>query len=70
MSESDVEVILLRRTAVERMCSLSRSAIYAAMKADSFPRPIRVGGGSRGSVRWRRADVLAWIAERQPTGAD
>ena len=70
MADSDVEAILLRRAAVEQMVSLSRSAIYSAMARDGFPKPIRIGGGPRGSVRWRKADILRWIAERQPTGID
>ena len=67
---SDIVPVLLRRRDVETLTSMSRSMIYAEMARSNFPRPIRVGGGSRGSVRWRLADVLRWISERQPTGAD
>jgi prophage regulatory protein len=57
---------LLRRFEVESLCGLSRSGIYAAMAEGRFPRPVRIGG--RG-VRWREAEILAWIGSRPSAGA-
>ena len=50
--------VLIKRPEVERITLLSRSAIYAAMDAGEFPRPVRIGrravaladGGHRGVV--------------------
>ncbi|MFQ3665284.1 MAG: helix-turn-helix domain-containing protein, partial [Sphingomonadaceae bacterium] len=39
-----------------------RSTLYRLAANGGFPEPVRVGS----SVRYRRADVLAWI-ERQPS---
>ena len=48
---------LLRRVEVERL-ALKRSAIYQKVTDGLFPPPVRIG---RRSVRWRYADILAWI---------
>nr|WP_295738896.1 AlpA family phage regulatory protein [uncultured Acidocella sp.] len=49
---------LLHIEEVEKIVCLSRSAIYARMQADGFPRPLKIGPRC---VRWREAEVLAWI---------
>ncbi|WP_244135889.1 helix-turn-helix transcriptional regulator [Burkholderia vietnamiensis] len=51
---------LIRRKQVEVETGLSRSTIYARMKAGTFPQSVRLGARS---VAWRRADVDAWIAD-------
>ena len=53
--------ILIKRPEVERITSLSRSAIYAAMEAGDFPRPVRIG---RRAVAWRVADIENWLVSR------
>ncbi len=53
--------VLIKRPEVERITLLSRSAIYAAMDAGEFPRPVRIG---RRAVAWRLADIKAWLASR------
>ena len=53
--------VLIKRPEVERITRLSRSAIYAAMDAGEFPRPVRIG---RRAVAWRLADIEAWLASR------
>ena len=59
---SDLESLrLLPRSEVERLCNLSRAAIYAAMLTGFFPRPYRTGG--RG-VGWRAGEIAAWLASR------
>jgi prophage regulatory protein len=54
--------ILLRLRDVCEMVGLSRSTIYSAMANGRFPRAIRVGARS---VRWRSADVGAWLAAQE-----
>ena len=51
---------LLRRPEVEKLTHLSRSAIYARMKAGTFPPPLRLGANS---VAWRATDIERWISE-------
>lgn len=52
---------LLRRRQVEGLIGLRRSAIYAAMAAGRFPRPIHLGPRA---VAWLASEVDEWIAER------
>ena len=52
---------LLRRREVERITSMSRSAIYRAMMEGTFPRPVRVGPAA---VRWRLSDITRWLETR------
>lgn len=52
---------LMRRDEVERITSLSRSAIYAAMTRGEFPRPVRVG---RRAVAWPELAIKEWIDTR------
>jgi prophage regulatory protein len=50
---------LLVRHEVTARVGLSTSALYAKMSAGTFPHPIKIGTKS---VRWRGADIKAWIA--------
>ncbi len=52
---------MLRRPDVERMVGLSRSAIYAAMDRNDFPRPVQIG---RRAVAWKLKDIEAWLESR------
>jgi len=61
MTEKRITDRLLRRPEVQETTGLSRSGIYAAMKAHRFPRPIRIG---LRAVAWRESDIQAWIDER------
>ena len=49
---------LLRLSEVSTMIGLGRSCIYNFVAEGTFPVPIKVGGRS---VRWKLADVLAWL---------
>ena len=51
----------LRRDAVEALTGLSRAAIYAGMKAGTFPTTIRIG---KSAVAWRESDLEAWQLAR------
>jgi prophage regulatory protein len=52
---------ILRRRQVEARVGLRRSAIYAAIAAGSFPKPIAIGVRA---VGWLSADIDAWIDAR------
>jgi prophage regulatory protein len=52
---------LWRRPKVEEKTGLRRSAIYAAIAEDRFPKPVRLGPNS---VAWLAGEVEAWIKAR------
>ena len=58
--------MLLKSEEVSELVKLSRPTIYKMMSAGRFPRPVKIGSRA---VRWRRADVEAWIEERPLAGA-
>ena len=55
------EKALARRRQVEQLVQLSRSTIYAAVKAGTFPAPVRIGARA---VAWRVSEVEQWLAAR------
>ena len=59
-AERTVEKIA-RRKRVEARTGLSRSSIYAGIKAGTFPKPINLGPQS---VGWLESEIDAWIRER------
>ena len=50
---------LIRRPEVEARIGLTRSPLYARIKAGTFPAPVPLGGNA---VGWVEAEVDAWIA--------
>ncbi len=58
-------VNLIRLPGVEQLTGLSRSSIYAGMRAGTFPGSVRLGARA---VAWREGEVLDWCAERAKTG--
>lgn len=52
---------LARRRQVEQLVALSRSTIYAAVKAGTFPAPVRIGARA---VAWRVSEVEQWLEAR------
>ena len=58
---AQVAEALLRVRTVEAITGLSRSTIYAKLKANdgSFPKPVRLGARC---TRFRAGDVQAWLA--------
>jgi len=54
-------VLLLRLEAVEARTGLKKSAIYAGMKAGTFPQCIKLG--PRASA-WSSSSIDEWIAGR------
>jgi prophage regulatory protein len=57
---------ILRLLAVLAATGLCRSAVYAGIKAGTFPKPVALG---LRSVGWRESVVLAWMASR-PTAEE
>lgn len=60
---------LLRRREVESMLGVSRAWIYRKMKDGAFPRPVHVGSGPSGAVRWDRDAVEKWLDGRRESAA-
>ena len=52
---------LLRRTEVEQLTGLSRTAIYDRMREGSFPKSIAL---SPKTIRLVRGEILKWIKEQ------
>lgn len=52
---------LLRLPAVEAKCGLGKSAIYAGMKAGTFPKCIKLGPRA---AAWPESDISNWIASK------
>ena len=52
---------IARRKKVEARTGLSRSSIYAGIKAGTFPKPIQHGAQS---VGWLESEIDAWLRER------
>lgn len=56
---------IIRLKQLTRLISLSKTAIYAKMRAEhphydpTFPRPIKLGGRA---VGWVDSEVKAWVA--------
>lgn len=64
MRQDSVEVIptaLLRLPAVRARTGLSRSGVYRAIGAGTFPAPVKIG--ERASA-WVAGEVRAWCASR------
>ena len=55
-----MEERIMRRPEIERVTGLSRSAIYAGMQQNRFPKPIKLGPRA---VGWIESDIKAWIEE-------
>jgi prophage regulatory protein len=54
-------VIFLRLPEVKTITGLSKSSLYALIRANSFPAPVHLGPRT---VAWVRSEVNQWAAER------
>ena len=52
---------LLRRTEVEELTGLSRTAIYDRMREGRFPKSVAL---SPKTIRWVRGEIIKWIEEQ------
>ncbi len=61
---------LLRLPAVLERTGLCRSLLYALMKANRFPRPLRIGARAARAVGWLEEEIEAWIKSRPRGGSE
>ena len=52
---------ILRRKQVEARTGLSRSSIYAAIQAGTFPKPVKLGPRA---VGWDSVAIDEWVEQR------
>ena len=62
MTPASSTCAILRRPAVEARVGLGRSAIYAMMAKNLFPKPVKL---TAKAVGWRERDVSAWLESRE-----
>lgn len=55
------DISFLRLADVKLMSGLSKSSLYALIRAKSFPAPVQLGPRT---VGWVRSEVQQWAAER------
>jgi predicted DNA-binding transcriptional regulator AlpA len=55
-------MVLLRDSEVAQLLGVSRRQIWKLLKTQALPEPVRIIG----SVRWREADIDAWIGAGCP----
>ena len=61
------DAVLLRREEVGVLLGLSTASIYRMVADGTFPRPVPI---ARRTVRWERAAVERWLAERRAAIAE
>jgi excisionase family DNA binding protein len=59
VTEFPPELLTVRQVA--SLCSTSPFTFRKWMRAGTVPSVIRLGPGTRGSIRFRRSDVTRWI---------
>jgi prophage regulatory protein len=56
---------LLRLPEILNRTGLSRTALYAAVAAGTFPRPVKIGPNSKArAVAWPAHEIDDWISSR------
>jgi prophage regulatory protein len=60
-SKPQDEVSFLRLPELKSVTGLSKSSLYASIRAKSFPSPVQLGPRT---VAWVRSEVRQWAAER------
>ena len=60
MEQIQNALTILRRRQVEKRVGLTRSPLYARIRAGTFPKQISLGGGK--AVGWIESEIEAWIA--------
>ena len=59
-------VEILRKPRVLALIGMRSTWLHEAVKRGDFPAPVKLGARA---VGWRRADVEAWLAAREPKAA-
>lgn len=57
---------ILRKRRVLSLIGMGNTWLFEAVKRGDFPAPVMLGARA---VGWRRGDVEAWLASRQPKAA-
>lgn len=58
--QNQTALSILRRRQVEKRVGLSRSPLYARIKAGTFPKPVHLGNSR--AVGWLEHEIDAWLA--------
>ena len=61
-----MDALLLKGSDVTVALGVSRVTLWRLVKHGDFPQPLRIG---RNILRWRRADVDAWLETRRAVSA-
>ncbi len=61
MNQQENSLELLTTEEVARLAKVSPRTVTRWAEAGRIPKPIKIVPGQRGSVRWRRADLMDWI---------
>jgi len=57
----EAEIIILRRSQVEKRTGLTKSGIYYLIREGIFPHPIKIGTRA---VGWVEQEVDSWLAQK------
>lgn len=69
MSVETIETVtpeLLSTRQAARLCGLGERTVWRHARTGVMPPPIKLGIGPRPAVRFRRGELLAWIADGCP----
>ena len=61
LRDNSEEIGFLRLPEVKSVTGLSKSSLYALIRANSFPAPVQIGPRT---VAWVRSEIKQWAAER------
>lgn len=61
MVNTNQNIVILRRKSVELRTGLSRSSLYNAIAAGTFPAPVPLG---EKSVGWIESEIQSWLESR------
>ncbi len=54
---------LLTTKQAAELCGVGERSLWRWSRSGQAPRPVKIGDGKRGAVRYRRSDLMAWIAD-------
>lgn len=58
-TQTQIELTILRRRQVEKRVGLTRSPLYARIKAGTFPKPVQLGNSR--AVGWLEHEIDEWL---------
>ena len=64
-----VPALMTTREAAQ-LCGLGERTLWRYSRCGIAPRPVKLGPGKQGAVRFRRSDLLAWIDAGCPRCGD